>query len=300
MIAIIGFLSALFVLLPLSFIWRLWRLDAPTRLTWLLVLSETAAVIGLILILGRWDVSGVWTRPGLAGLALAAAGVSLVRHRGRPWFAGDRGSLDARLATTALSLLIFGAALAYVVAGMGHHEGARALSFPLAGGRFVIAQGGGIAVLNHHSDHPAQRHALDITAVNGAGFRAAGLLPKDPSRYAIFGKAVVSPCEGTVIAAVDGFPDLSPPMTDRKNAAGNHVILSCDGIRVELAHLREGSIVAAIGARLVTGMPIGEVGNSGNSTEPHLHIHAVDDRSGAAVPITFDGRVPVRNAQFFR
>jgi len=40
---------------------------------------------------------------------------------------------------------------------------------------------------------------------------------------------------------------------------------------------------------------MGLVGNSGNTTEPHLHIHAVDPDTGAGVPITLDGRYPVRN-----
>jgi murein DD-endopeptidase MepM/ murein hydrolase activator NlpD len=41
------------------------------------------------------------------------------------------------------------------------------------------------------------------------------------------------------------------------------------------------------------GQRIGRVGNSGNTSEPHLHIHA--ERDGAGVPLRFDGRFPVRN-----
>ncbi|WP_077963447.1 M23 family metallopeptidase [Ensifer adhaerens] len=300
MVAVIGFLLALSILLPLAFIWRLWRLDEPTRLGWLLALAETAVLLSLIGLLNRWDIAGFWTRAALAVLAAVATLVPLLRHRHRPWLSPDRGVLARSLVPMVVPLVVFGAALAYVAWGMGARHDPRALSFPLSGGRFVVAQGGGIGVLNHHSDHPAQRHALDITAVGDAGFRAYGLLPKNPADYAIFGKTVVSPCAGEVIAAVDGLPDLSPPEVDRDNPAGNHVIIACDGMRVELAHLRQGSVTAAVGARVSAGAPIGTVGNSGNSTEPHLHIHAVDAGSGMGVQLSFDGRIPGRNAQFVR
>ncbi|MGO4623954.1 M23 family metallopeptidase [Ensifer sp. 2YAB10] len=300
MIAIVGFMSVLCIALPLAFSWRLWRLDEPTRLGWFLVFAESVVLISLVMLLGRWDIAGLWTGLALAVLAIIAALASAVRHAGRPWLSGDRGALWRSLVPTIASLGVFGAALAYVIGGMSVRDDPRDLSFPLTGGRFVVAQGGAIGILNHHSDHPVQRHALDITAVDAAGLRALGLLPKDPRDYAIFGKTVISPCEGEVIAAVDGLADLSPPTTDGNNPAGNHVILACDGMQVELAHLRQGSIVVSAGAAVSAGTPIGEVGNSGNSTEPHLHIHAVDGRSGRAVQVSFDGRVAVRNSQFDR
>lgn len=200
---------------------------------------------------------------------------------------------------TLASLALFGGALAYVMAAgiFGRHD-PRPLTFPLEGGRFVIAQGGGIGLHKHHSRHRAQRHALDITAVNAAGFRAGGLLPKDPAHYVIFGKPVISPCDGMVIAARDGLPDLPPPTRDRDNPAGNHVVLSCGDVRVELAHLRQGSSRLSPARASVSAILIGEVGNSGNTTEPHLHVYAVDPRTSAGVQMSFDGLVPVRNTTF--
>jgi murein DD-endopeptidase MepM/ murein hydrolase activator NlpD len=76
-------------------------------------------------------------------------------------------------------------------------------------------------------------------------------------------------------------------------------VIDCDGLRVELAHLREGSLRVAPGQSLAAGDLIGAVGNSGNTTEPHLHVHAVDAH-GAGVPIAFDGRAPVRNLLYRR
>lgn len=300
MIYAVGLFVFISIALPLAFAWRLWHLDVPTRLAWLIVTVETAALVWLILLLGRWDIGGIWTRAALAGLALIAAIVSGVRHAGRPWRVRGDAPFWRSYGPMLASLVLIGGALIYVAGwGMARHA-PRPFLFPLKGGAFVVAHGGGISILNHHSHHPAQRYALDITAIDATGFRALGLLPEDPARYVIFGKAVVSPCAGTVAAAVDGLPDLLPPTTDRGNPAGNHVVLACGGLQVELAHLRKGSVVVQAGQQVGAGAPIGQVGNSGNSTEPHLHIHAVDARSGAAVQMSFDGAVPVRNALFER
>lgn len=62
--------------------------------------------------------------------------------------------------------------------------------------------------------------------------------------------------------------------------AGNHVILDCGEFVVLLAHLRQGSVQVTVGQTVGKAQVIGQVGNSGNTSEPHLHIHA--QRRGAA------------------
>jgi len=52
------------------------------------------------------------------------------------------------------------------------------------------------------------------------------------------------------------------------------VILSCDGFEIVLAHMRRNSVTVAIGDKVAVGSKLGQVSNSGASTEPHLHIHA--------------------------
>ncbi len=70
---------------------------------------------------------------------------------------------------------------------------------------------------------------------------------------------------------------------------------------VVLAHLMKGSISVVEGDYVRAGAPLGRVGNSGNTTEPHLHIHAVRGSTpdsilvSEGVPILFGGRFPVRN-----
>src|SRR5690606_16403545 len=122
-------------------------------------------------------------------------------------------------------------------------------------------------LLNHHSGHREQHWALDITALNPAGFRASGLLPEDLSRYVIHGATVVSPCAGEIMETRDGLPDLVPPQRDPGNATGNSIVIACGGMRVVLAHLLEGSIEVAMDETVVSGQPLARVGNSGNTTE---------------------------------
>jgi hypothetical protein len=298
MIAVIALLVFVSIALPLAFAWRLWRLDVPTRLGWLLVLAETAIFVTLIMLLARWDIAGLWSRAGLIGLTVIAAVASAWRHVGRPWRKPDSPAFWPSHGAQLAALALFGPALVYVLLGLFARHDPRAFTFPLVGGHFIVAQGGGAGILNHHYSHRAQRHALDITALGPLGFRASGLLPDDPSRYAVFGKSVISPCDGTVNAVVDGLLDLSPPARDTANPAGNHVVLSCGDLEVELAHLRRGSVVVEPGKQVRSGDPIGQVGNSGNSTEPHLHIHAIDVGSGVGVQMSFEGVVPARNTWF--
>ena len=63
--------------------------------------------------------------------------------------------------------------------------------------------------------------------------------------------------------------------------------------RVFLAHMQRGSALVKKGDRVARGQPLGKVGNSGNTSEPHLHIHAVRGGTGlhgwAVVPVTLQG-----------
>lgn len=105
-----------------------------------------------------------------------------------------------------------------------------------------------------------------------------------------------------------GLPSLSYALTQRRRLAdgwaglaGNHVIIRVSerGTFVALCHLQRGSVQVSVGEIVRTGQPVGACGNSGNSTEPHLHLQAQDapdPAAAAAVPFTLQGSVP-RNGQ---
>ncbi len=94
---------------------------------------------------------------------------------------------------------------------------------------------------------------------------------------------------------------MTVPLVDEGYPAGNHVLLRCDRIDILLGHFRQGSVRVMTGDSVTVGQQIGEVGNSVETGEPHLHIHAQlpgspeQPFSGAPVPIRFQGRFLVRN-----
>jgi len=130
--------------------------------------------------------------------------------------------------------------------------------------------------------------------------RASGLVPRDPAAYRIYGRSVVAPCAGKIVTAIDGFPDRIVPETDRVNRSGNYAILRCGAADIVLAHFRPRSLSVQTGMEVKVGDRIAEVGNSGASDEPHLHIHAQrpgsasTPLSGDPLPIRFNGRFLVR------
>lgn len=71
--------------------------------------------------------------------------------------------------------------------------------------------------------------------------------------FAIFEDTLYSPCNGTVSEAVDTFPDLIPPESDRKNLAGNYILMQCQGVGMVLAHLQKGSLLVQDGDNIQLG-----------------------------------------------
>jgi murein DD-endopeptidase MepM/ murein hydrolase activator NlpD len=93
--------------------------------------------------------------------------------------------------------------------------------------------------------------------------------------YYIYGKPVLAPAEGTVTFVQGSRPDQHIGSTDRRFESGNNIVIDIGGGRyLMMAHLSPGSIQVKVGDHVRLGQPIAKVGNSGNTTEPHLHIQA--------------------------
>lgn len=171
------------------------------------------------------------------------------------------------------------------------------LDFPLQEGTYYVGQGGNHEQMNYHQAYEPQQYALDILALNSLGTRAKGLYPKELDKYEIFGHPIYSPCNGTVVEMENGLTDLTPPEADPANATGNYVALTCDLAEdtvIYLAHIQEGSVAVQEGDNVKAGELLGKVGNTGNTSEPHLHIHA--EKEGVGVPLQFNNRFLVRNS----
>ena len=183
-------------------------------------------------------------------------------------------------------------------------------------------------VPSHGSNLLGTRYAIDFVAVDDRGRSArdwslgtlVGTEPAD--RFIAFGLPILSPIDGIVVAAHDGELDHEArrsPLTligymlgqagrlraGLTSIAGNHVLIATpDGAVVGLMHLRAGSLRVAIGDSVSVGTPLGECGNSGNSTQPHVHVQVMDNEDATVangLPLAFRGyREWVRGAALER
>ncbi|MES2644457.1 MAG: M23 family metallopeptidase [Myxococcota bacterium] len=271
-------------------------------------LLALGGLLPMLVLAAPWPWVGLPTR----WIVLAGGLGCMVVGAGRLARTGLRRPARAELVWLLVGLLLgpaFGWQAIQALKGRVPDRAAVALSFPLEGGRFVVGNGGRTPVVNGHGHVRAQRYALDIEALGPWGWRASGLYPDKLDAYAVWDAAVVAPCAGEILAATDGLSDLPPGQVDRVNLAGNHVVLFCEavagrGVTVLLAHFRQGTVAVTATQRVEVGAALGRVGNTGNTSEPHLHVHAVRGRQeefdtvaflGEAAPMTFDGRFLVRN-----
>ena len=229
----------------------------------------------------RFMVPGLVMAPAPAA-PLAAVGVVAVAVRGW-WIDGAAtGWTDNPSAWVALVLAV--AAIAAVVAGpmtAVRETVAHPVAFPLREGRWLAVEGNG-RILNHHWVVAGQRGAFDLVRLSVWGRSRAGFVHPTDDDFHAFGVTITSPCDGRIVSVVDGVPDGVP---DTRRPAGNHVVIDTGTERIVLAHMRVGTVAVSDGDVVRTGDRLGEVGNSGNSSEPHLHIHA--ERDGRPLRLVF-------------
>ncbi|PGT65446.1 peptidase M24 [Bacillus cereus] len=140
--------------------------------------------------------------------------------------------------------------------------------FPL-NERALVGWGGDGLETNYHVIKPNERWAYDIL-IPPAEVKSSNL-----GDYGIYGAKVMAPASGTVVSINNDEKDVVPGEDDFQSMAGNHIYLRLDesGTFLILAHLKKGSIKVREGQRVNEGEVLAQVGNSGSSSEPHLHIH---------------------------
>jgi Peptidase family M23 len=259
-------------------------------------------------IVGAWNIFGYGLRVGLIIAALVSFPIWVTRVISLPIF--SHSSLTAWLFT--IISIVLGALIIPTIrqALIPYPKGIEAvnLGFPFGHGVYYVHQGGASEVLNYHMAHKPIRYAIDFNKLGMLGWRAFGLLPSDPKQYAVFGDLLYSPCAGVVTSARGDMPDFNPPNNDPSYPLGNHVILHVpdQNIKVVLAHLQHDSVLVSVGDQVQQGQVLARIGNSGNTSEPHLHIHVErggnpdDYGSGEGVPMRFDGRLLSRNDLIYR
>ena len=273
-----------------------------SHLRWLVSCIAFGMVIAYLLLSARWDISSVYLRIMIpvAFVAAAFAGFKRVRK------SEVAGKLQAAVYwSISLGLIVaMSGFLWFSLRGYLVPDQAIDLRSPLKDS-FIVLNGGNSPFTNAHFRVRSQGFALDIVGINAIGNRAALFSnSRDLRSYVIYGSQIISPCNGRISVVVDGLPDLIPPTRDQDNPAGNHVLIECEGVEILLAHMQQGSTVVTVNQAVTTGDLLGKVGNSGNTSEPHLHIHAEEPGEpgvildGRAVPITIGGRFLVRNSVF--
>ncbi|SDB96638.1 Peptidase family M23 [Raineyella antarctica] len=155
-------------------------------------------------------------------------------------------------------------------------------------------------VPSHGTHLMGTTYAIDFILVGPNGRSAprswrSVLATEPPEGFVGFGAPILAPVEGVVVAVHDGEPDhearrspfaLVPYLLTQAGRArggpaglaGNHVVIAVapDGPYVLLAHLRAGSVQVRPGDRVRVGDQVGTCGNSGNSTQPHVHVQVTD------------------------
>ncbi|WP_405797412.1 M23 family metallopeptidase [Streptomyces sp. NBC_01506] len=192
-------------------------------------------------------------------------------------------------------------------------------------GRWLAHNSPADKVPSHGLHGYGQTYAIDILVAPDPDTRPpfAMLWPlaRGNSRYPAFGAPVLAVADATVVHVLDGrrdhltrtsFPALAWMMliegmvreaTGPSWIVGNHVILDLgDGTYAAYAHLKQGSVTVAVGDTVRTGQRIADCGNTGNSTEPHLHFQLMDGPdldTARGIPFTWRGiGVPANGESF--
>lgn len=167
-------------------------------------------------------------------------------------------------------------------------------------GRWIARNSPANRVPSHGTHLFGTTFAIDFVAVDERGRSAkrgwrSALATEPPEVFVGFGAPIVAPASGTVVAVIDGELDhearrsqlaLIPYAFSQgrrvrdgvRAIAGNHVVIAMgsSGPFVLLAHLQRGSVSVAVGSVVEVGETIGSCGNSGNSTQPHVHVQVTD------------------------
>jgi hypothetical protein len=176
---------------------------------------------------------------------------------------------------------------------------------PLAAGRGYVAADSCCSSVRHrraslaidNREWLAQRFAVDWEQIDARRrFVKRGGDPKDPADYTIYGARAIAASDATIVHVIDGLDEQTPGALPEgiplREADGNSIVAKLhDGLYMLYAHLQAGSIKVKEGDTVKRGDLLGLVGNSGNTSAPHLHFHVMDGPSALTsegVPYVID------------
>ena len=157
----------------------------------------------------------------------------------------------------------------------------------------------------------SQRFAIDYMQLDDTGHFVTGDVT-NPENWNQYGSEVIAAADGTVVSTANNFPNQTPgslpdpgSFDTIESVDGNHVIMRLrNGVYAFYAHLQKGSVVVEPGDKVKRGDKLGLLGNSGNTSAPHLHFHIMsgpEALASDALPFVVDsfgyeGQVPLQLA----
>lgn len=139
-------------------------------------------------------------------------------------------------------------------------------------GEWTVLWGGRSVWQNYHAIDTGQRYAFDfLVQRDGTSFNGDGTKNED---YYCFGQPVMAPAAGKISKVVDGIADNIPGQMNPDQAEGNYLIIDHGNHEITtLAHFQQNTITVEKGDTVEAGQVLGLCGNSGNSSEAHIHMH---------------------------
>lgn len=170
-----------------------------------------------------------------------------------------------------------------------HQFTKNAYIMPITNEWFVF-WGGINQFVNYHYVYEDQRYAYDLVIIkDGLSYRES---INNLENYYAFNREITAPADGKVVKIIDGVIDNVIGELNPDQPEGNCIIIEHSNNEFSmLAHLKQNSIIVNEGESVIRGQVVGLCGNSGNSTEPHLHFQVMNSENyleGKSIRIKFE------------
>ncbi|MCL6558040.1 MAG: M23 family metallopeptidase [Firmicutes bacterium] len=172
-------------------------------------------------------------------------------------------------------------------------------------GQWYVANGGTDRKTSHSWHVWPQRYAYDFVMVDESGKTHSGS-GSELRDYYCYGQEVLAPADGEVVSMAGNHPESRAYGDGRvecraKDIRGNYITLKHNEKEFStIAHLMPGSVTVALGQKVVRGQAIAKCGNSGNTSEPHIHFQLNDGKSffaSAGLPVKFKNVCAMENGE---
>lgn len=197
-----------------------------------------------------------------------------------------------------------------VVVPIHRYRQRTSLIFPFKGKGIISAAG----VLESGHRNRSGMYAIDALGLNPTyGPMVQSNRDEDPTNYAGWGREIIAPAAGTIVVAKGDHVD--QPIADKSDPAyylpqypnggdpGNFVVIDHGNDEFSMiAHMQKGTVRVKAGDRVVQGQVLGLMGNSGDTSGPHVHYqlqNGPDWEHSDALPFKFTNVGSITRGSFF-